>query len=97
MRGLGHTLLSVLVFVQISVGQQLDVISPNDFIAGKTYPMVMEAESNNSIDLFYSEELSLNVAGGTLENGIIKIKKGRGMASIASATNNSLTVSGQGV
>ncbi len=99
MKVLGLTLSMYLMvgITQVNVAQQLELIIPNYFIPGKTLPLVLEATSNNTVGLFYSENLNLNVTGGDLENGTLKVKKGRGMASIITTNENSVDISGSGI
>lgn len=87
------TLLLILFIVQVSIAQQYNVVAPQSFVAGKAYPFVLEVENQNGLDLFHSEEISLNMTGTTQANGLIKIKKGRAMYTGHSSGSNTLGIS----
>jgi hypothetical protein len=92
--------LSIL-FLFISLvawSQQLEVIVPSTFVAGKAFPVVLEATVQNELDLYRSENISVSMSGAQESNGTIKLKKGRSMSTFQSSqTANTLVVTGQGV
>ena len=91
----------LILFLSISlVGwcQQLEVISPSTFLAGKAFPVVVEATMQNELDLFRSENMSVSISGGEEVSGILKLKKGRSMTTFrANQSANTLSISGQGI
>ncbi|MBL4587070.1 MAG: hypothetical protein JKX84_08460 [Flavobacteriales bacterium] len=77
--------------------QQVELIAPTSFISGKAYPFALEAMTNGQVDLFRSEVLSTTTIGGQIANGVIKIKKGRGLATVQVNSPSMLLVTATGI
>ena len=64
MRKSVFTLLMLAAHMSIAFSQQFEVIAPQTFVAGKSFPIAVEVNSNNQLDLFYSGTLALTTSGG---------------------------------
>ena len=96
MRKSVFVLLLIAGHISIAFSQQFEVIAPQTFVSGRSFPIAIEVNSNNQLDLFYSGTLALTASGVQIPDDQLRVRKGRGMAMLQSDGGNSLTVnSGQ--
>ncbi len=94
-----HLILSILLGFagKALMAQQLQPLAPATFVPGTVFPLAVEARDNGAIDLFHSEQITLSISGGTMDNSLIEIKKARGMARIVAGSDDTLRITGQGM
>lgn len=86
------TIKLLVIFSLFVEAQNIRVIAPSTFVAGKSFPFAVENYNQDGINSNYTAAIASSGTGGAVSENLIKVRKGRSMKTISTDGGNVLSL-----